>query len=128
MQSAFLYCFFAAELWLILQRLILLYKSLRFSDRNSIIGCNFDNTWRFSVKLFDKVARTLPFITFVSAPLNLPNFLINDLDLTTNNEYSGRVASFNTMWQKRYTTLNSVNFAGVKDSKSIPTKSLIDRC
>ena len=55
-------------------------------------------------------------------------FFTNEIDLTANNEYSGRVASFNTMWQKRYTTLNSVNFAGVKDSKSIPTKSLIDRC
>ena len=49
---------------------------------------------------------TLPFITFVSAPLNLPNFFINELDLTTNNEYSGRVASFNAMWQERYTPLN----------------------
>ena len=25
-----------------------------------------------------------------------------ELDLTTNNEYSGRVASFNAMWQGRY--------------------------
>ena len=52
------------------------------------------------------VKNTLPFITFVSAPLNLPNFFINELDLTTNNEYSGRVASFNAMWQERYTPLN----------------------
>ena len=52
--------FFAAELSLILQRLILLYRSLRFSDRNSIIDCNFGNTWRvFGAKLIDKVARTL---------------------------------------------------------------------
>ena len=53
------YTFFAEELSLILQRLILLYRSLRFSDRNSIIDCNFGNTWRFGVKLVDKVARTL---------------------------------------------------------------------
>ena len=38
--------FFAAELSLILQRLIILYVSLKFSDRNSIIDCNFGNTWR----------------------------------------------------------------------------------
>ena len=44
----------------VLQRLIFLYRSLRFSDRNSIIDCNFDNTWRvFGVRLIDKVARTL---------------------------------------------------------------------
>ena len=40
--------------------LILLYRSLSFSDRNSIIDCNFGNTWRvFGVKIIDKVARTL---------------------------------------------------------------------
>ena len=38
--------FFAAELSRILQRLILLYKPLRFSDRISIIDCIFGNTWR----------------------------------------------------------------------------------
>ena len=44
----------------VLQRLSFLYRSLRFSDRNSIIDCNFDNTWRvFGVRLIDKVARTL---------------------------------------------------------------------
>ena len=36
--------FFAAELSRILQRLILLYKPLRFSDRISIIDCIFGNT------------------------------------------------------------------------------------
>ena len=80
--------FFAAELLLILQRLILLYRPLRFSDRISIIDCNFGNTWRvFGVKLIDKIARTtlLPLTTFVSVSLNLPNFFINELDLTTNN-------------------------------------------
>ena len=52
--------FFAAELSLISQRLILLYRSLKFSGRNSIIGCNYNNTWRvFGAKLIDKVARTL---------------------------------------------------------------------
>ena len=52
--------FFAAGLLLILQRLILLYRSLKFSGRNSIIDCNFGNTWRVSgAKLIDKVARTL---------------------------------------------------------------------
>ena len=52
--------FFAAGLSLILQRLILLYRSLKFSGRNSIIDCNFGNTWRVSgAKLIDKVARTL---------------------------------------------------------------------
>ena len=52
--------FFAAELSLILQTLILLYGSLRFSDRISIIECNFGNAWHvFGVKLIDKVARTL---------------------------------------------------------------------
>ena len=40
--------------------LILLYRSLTFRGRNSIIDCNFGNTWRvFSAKLIDKVARTL---------------------------------------------------------------------
>ena len=37
--------FFAAQLSLILQGLILLYRSLRFSDRNSIIDYNFGNTF-----------------------------------------------------------------------------------
>ena len=51
---------FAAELSLILQRLILLYRPLRFSDGISMIDCNFDNTWRLiGVKLIDKVARIL---------------------------------------------------------------------
>ena len=40
--------------------LILLYRSLRLSDRNSIIDCNVGNTWRvFGAKLIVKVARTL---------------------------------------------------------------------
>ena len=56
----FFILFFAAELSIILQRLILLHRSLRFNDRNSIIDCNFGNTWRvFGVQIIDKVARTL---------------------------------------------------------------------
>ena len=56
----FFILFFAAELSIILQRLILLHRSLRFNDRNSIIDCNFGNTWRvFGVKIIDKVARIL---------------------------------------------------------------------
>ena len=48
--------FFAAELSLILQRLIL----FRFRDRKSMVDSNFGNTWRvFRVKLIEKVARTL---------------------------------------------------------------------
>ena len=44
----------------IAERLILSYRSLRFSDRNSIIDCSFGITWRvFGVQLIDKVARTL---------------------------------------------------------------------
>ena len=40
---------------------VLLYRSLKFSDRHSIIDCNFGNTWRvFGAKLTDKVA-TKPF-------------------------------------------------------------------
>ena len=39
---------------------VLLYRSLKFSDRNSIIDCNFGNTWRvFGVQIIDKVARTV---------------------------------------------------------------------
>ena len=39
---------------------VLLYRSLKFSDRNSNIDCNFGNTWWvFGAKLTDKVARTL---------------------------------------------------------------------
>ena len=49
---SFFILFFAAELSIILQRLILLHRSLRFNDRNSIIDCNFGNTWRvFGVKI-----------------------------------------------------------------------------
>ena len=56
----FFILFFAAELSIILQRLILLHRSLRFNDRNSIIDCNFGNTWRvFGVQIIDKVARTV---------------------------------------------------------------------
>ena len=67
----FFILFFAAELSIILQRLILLHRSLRFNDRNSIIDCNFGNTWLvFGVKIIDKVARTL----FHSLLLFLPNF------------------------------------------------------
>ena len=63
---------------------------------------NITNSFSFSLY-------NLPFstvFTFVSAPLNLPNFFINELDLTTNNEYSGRVANFNAMWVERYKPLN----------------------
>ena len=50
----FFILFFAAELSIVLQRLILLHRSLRFKDRNSIIDCNFGNTWRvFGVKIID---------------------------------------------------------------------------
>ena len=86
----------------------LLYRSLRFSDRNSIIDCNFGNTWRvFRAKLIDKVARTLfhSLLLFLLREI-CPISFINELDLTANNEYSGRVASFNSMWQERYTPLN----------------------
>ena len=39
---------------------VLLYRSLKFSDRNSINDCNFGNTLRvFGAKLTDKVAKTL---------------------------------------------------------------------
>ena len=56
----FFILFCAAELSIILQRLVLLHRSLRFNDRNSTIDCNFGNTWRiFGVKITDKVARTL---------------------------------------------------------------------
>ena len=56
----FFILFFAAELSIILQRLILSHRSLRFNDRNSIIDCNFGNTWRvFGVQIIDKVARTV---------------------------------------------------------------------
>ena len=56
----FFILFFAAELSIILQRLILLHRSLRFNDRNSIIDCNFGNTCRvFGVQIIDKVARTV---------------------------------------------------------------------
>ena len=34
---------------------------------------------------------------FCFCSVNLPNFFVDELDLTTNNEYSGRVASFNAM-------------------------------
>ena len=44
-------------------------------------------------------------------------FFINDLDLTTNNEYSGKVASFNGMWQGRYTPLNFCYFCRRKEFK-----------
>ena len=46
--------FFTAELSIMLQRLILLHRSLRFNNRNSIIDCNFGNTWRvFGVKIIE---------------------------------------------------------------------------
>ena len=43
---------------------------------------------------------------FSFCSVKLPNFFVNELNLTTNNEYSGRVTSFNAMWQERYTPLN----------------------
>ena len=45
---------------------------------------------------------------FCFCSVKLPNFFVNELNLTTNNayEYSGRVTSFNAMWQERYTPLN----------------------
>ena len=43
---------------------------------------------------------------FCFCSVKFAQFFINDLDLTANNEYSGRVASFNAMWQERYTPLN----------------------
>ena len=112
----------------------------QISDRNSIIDCSFGNTWRvFGVKIIDKVAiacvaagpRTrlnhLMYRFWASATqakslehssIHYFCFNSNELDLTINNEYSDRVASF-------------IMRCGNRDfccgCKSIPTKSLIDR-
>ena len=61
--------------------------------------------------------------------IKFAHFFYHEFDLTTNNEYSSRVASLNAMWHERYTPLNfCFFFVGVKNSKVIPTKSIIDRC
>ena len=57
--------------------------------------------------LSSKATRTFcPSNKFLSVPLHLPNFFINEFDLATNSQYLGKAASFNPVWQGRYTPLD----------------------
>ena len=57
--------------------------------------------------LSSKATRTFcPSNEFFSFPLHLPNFFINEFDLATNSQYLGKAASFNPVWQDRYTPLD----------------------
>ena len=56
--------------------------------------------------LISKATRTCcPFNKVLSVALHLPDFFINEFDLATNSQYLGKAASFNPVWQGRYTPL-----------------------
>ena len=60
--------------------------------------------------LISKATRTCcPFNKFLSVALHLPNFVakfVAKFDLATNSQYLGKAASFNPVWQGRYTPLD----------------------
>ena len=63
------------------------------------------------VKLIDKLLEHSVVHYFCFGPVTFAEFFsfffcFNEFDFTARNQYSGRVASFNAMWQERYTPLD----------------------
>ena len=107
-KSAFLQCF---------------YSDL---DRNSII-CHYfwQHQCAFVCNLISKATRIFcPSNKLLSVLLDLPNFFINELDLAANSQYLGKEASFNPVWQGRYTPLDCWYFWEHKLLKSVHDRQL----